>query len=172
MTLCRHRLVLVRRYERPPKRSSTDFLLALRTTSFSLSSLEEIRAELVSKFDENQVNYRSDFLFWLQLALFEFNSKKELRQRALDHIGIARNIYPNSFQVTNAYCQMHLEMAVDAGCESEALLMMDQASGVLEGEMTDPRTEPYALTVLALGRVKVFRKWFPERGASRGAEND
>ena len=116
---------------------------------------------MVGKFDENQVNYRSDFLLWLQLALFEFNAKKELRQRALDHIGIARNIYPDSFQVTNAYCQMHLDMAVDVRSESEALLMMDQASEVLEGEMKDQRTEPYALTVLALGRVKVFRKWFP-----------
>lgn len=56
---------------------------------------------------------------------------------------------------------MHLEMAVDVRTESEALLMMDEASGVLEGEMKDPRTEPYALTVLALGRVKVFGKWFP-----------
>jgi hypothetical protein len=117
---------------------------------------------IISKFDENQVNYRSDFLFWLQLALFEFGSKKELRRRALDHIGIARNVYPDSFQVTNAYCQMRLEMAVDVSSESEALLMMDEASQVLEGEMKDPRTEPYALAVLARGRVKVFRKWFPD----------
>lgn len=137
------------------------FFTRLTNHEFLLELFRRTLGRMVSKFDENQVNYRSDFLFWLQLALFEFNSKKELRRKALDHIGIARNIFPASFQVTNAYCQMHLEMAVDAGSESEALLMMDEASAVLEGEMTDPRTEPYALTVLALGRVKVFRKWFP-----------
>jgi len=38
---------------------------------------------------------------------------------------------------------------------------MEEASEVLEGEINDPRTEPYALTVLALGRVRVFAKWFP-----------
>jgi len=76
-----------------------EYRLFTRLTNheFLLELFRRNPERMVSKFDENQAHYRPDFLFWLQLALFEFYSRKELRRRALDHIGIARNIYPDSF---------------------------------------------------------------------------
>ena len=133
---------------------------------FLLELFRRNPGRMVSKFDENQVNYRSDFLFWLQLALFEFNSKKELRQRALDHIGIARNIYPDLFQVTNAYCQMHLEMAVDAGSELRG--SANDGPGVWGTRGRNDGSAHRALRPYGLGTRtgKGLPQVVPERGAS------
>lgn len=117
---------------------------------------------IIEKFEENKNSYKNDFLFWLQFSLFEFESDERNRQKALEHIRMASNLNPNSFQVTNAYCNMLLRMALTSKDGGDAALLMEEASETLENEMRDPTTEPYALTVLALGRVRVFAKWFPE----------
>lgn len=134
---------------------------AITNHQFLLDMFRHRPERILIAFEENEVSYRNDFHFWLQRALFEFESRRDLRQDALDHIRIAINIAPTSFQVVNAYSKMHLQMAVAAESEEEALLLMQQASETLERQMANSITEPYALTVLAIGRLKVFKRWFP-----------
>jgi hypothetical protein len=52
-------------------------------------------------------------------------------------------------------------MAEDAASQEEALLMMQEASDILEEQIRNVVNEPYALRVLAIGRVKVYKRWFP-----------
>ena len=133
---------------------SIEYNLFSRITNheFMLSLFRAQPEPMLAELEGAAEFYKNDFLFWLQYALFCFESKSELRKRALSYIIIAK---------VNAYSKMHLEIAVDAPSQEDALLLMDEASETLEGEMRDPRTEAYALTVLAIGRVNVFKKWFP-----------
>jgi hypothetical protein len=79
----------------------------------------------------------------------------------LSHIRIAMNLAPTSFQAVYAYFNMHLRMAEDAASQEEALLLMQEASDALEDQVRDVVNERYALRVLAIGQVKVYKKWLP-----------
>lgn len=113
-------------------------------------------------YKEFEKSFEKDGLFWLQYALYEFASGKKYRENALNHIRLALSTFPRSFQVIHAYARMHYSFAAEADGPGEARVLMEDASQILEEQITERPNDPYPLVTLARGRINVLRRWFSE----------
>lgn len=108
-------------------------------------------------------DFETDALFWLHYALFEQKCGKRYLDHAINHIRHAMGLYPESYEISNAYANIHFYAAEVANSAPDALVLMDGATDVMEKQTRDPNTEPYAIVGLVTGRLKVLSRWYPER---------
>lgn len=112
---------------------------------------------IYKKFEKT---FEKDGLYWLQYALYEMKIGKSYYSRALDHIRLALATFPTSFQIIHAYAHIHFDIASNAGSVTEAHALVEDASEILEQQISERPNDAYPLVALAEGRMKVFRKWF------------
>jgi tetratricopeptide (TPR) repeat protein len=137
---------------------------AISNHEFLWSTFRSVKSEVILMLKECEAWFRDDALFWLQYALFE--QRCDRLRDAIDHIRIALSIYPSSFQITNAFANIHFAASVASGSAQEGLAIMEDATKIMESQMKDPQTEPYAVVGLCKGRLKAVMKWIPSRGAT------
>jgi hypothetical protein len=117
----------------------------------------------LSMYREFEPAFGEDGLFWLQYASYEFDLGKNYRRDAVAHIRRALQTYPQSFQVIHAFSNMHFSLAVEAADALEAAELMEQATEALEAQIAERPNDAYPFVTLCVGRVNVFRRWYPER---------
>jgi len=135
---------------------------AISNHEFLWATFRRQRESVVALLGACERWFSGDALFWLQYALFE--QKCGRLRDAVDHIRIALSIYPSSFQITNAYANIHFSAAEGALSASDGLAIMEDASAMMQSQMKDPDTEPYAVVGLCKGRLRAIMKWVPEKG--------
>jgi hypothetical protein len=119
--------------------------------------------QIVSLYESLGRHFGQDPLFIMHQALFEQTCGKEGLMNAINHIRTALDMWPTSYQILNAYANIHFDAAVNASGPAEALSIMEAASEVLEEQCEHPRTAAYALVGLCWGRISVLLQWWPEK---------
>jgi SIR2-like domain len=155
------------RYAAPLRRSAPGnearLYAALINHDFLWSTFKLESEAVLQFFREWEVAFEADALFWLQYALFEHKLGMKHLDAAVNHIRIALEIFPDSYQVIHAYAMIHFNVAEQANDAEEALGIMESASMSLEEQCRNPQTEAYALVALARGRIGVLNKWWPKK---------
>lgn len=146
-------------------KAETRLFAALTNHDFLWSMFRAERSEVLDMFARWERAYGDDALFWLQYALFEQKCGPSHLDSAVNHIRIALRIYPDSYQVLNAYSNIHFALALAERSSPKALLLMEQASQVIEDQIATTTSAAYAAVALFRGRVSVLKKHFPGRVA-------
>jgi len=121
------------------------------------------KIEALTVFSKWEHAFSADALFWLQYALFEEKCGDSYLQSAANHIRMAHRIYPSSYQVINAYANIHFALALSELDPQVALLLMEQASDLVGEEIKSPTSGAYAAVALYYGRIRVLKRHFPDR---------
>lgn len=120
------------------------------------------RDAVLRMFGKWERSFSQDGLFWLQYSLFEQKCGEQYLQSAVNHIRTAQRIYPGSYQVINAYANIHFSLALSERDSARALVLMQQASELVEEQVKSPTSGAYAAVALYYGRVRVLKRHFPE----------
>jgi len=136
---------------------------ALTNHDFLWRIFRDIKADVLSVLSKWEMAFSNDGLFWLQYALFEERCGVDHLESAVNHIRTAMRIYPDSFQIINAYANIHFSLALHSRSAEEALLLMEQATFSIRDQEFDKHTEAYTAVALAKGRIGVLKKWYPGR---------
>lgn len=147
-------------------KAETRLFAALTNHDFLWSMFRSERNDILRLFSRSERAFELDALFWLQYSLFEQKCGPRQLPSAVNHIRIALSIYPESYQVLHAYANIHFGLAMAEDSASKALMLMEQASKIIEQQIESSTSEAYAAVALYHGRIAVLKKHFPERLAS------
>lgn len=136
---------------------------ALTNHDFLWRIFRDVKGEVLAVFAKWERAFANDGLFWLQYALFEERCGVANLEAAVNHIRTALRIYPESFQIINAYANIHFALALHSKTAEEALLLMEQATQSIRDQEFDTHTEAYTAVALAKGRIGVLKRWYPAR---------
>lgn len=160
-------LAALSRYQIPLRsganRSYVRLFAALTNHEFLWRLFRDAQEEVLDMFRDFERAFGADGLFWLQYALFEERLGGAHLPAAVNHIRAALRTFPSSFQIINAYANIHFALAIHARNAEEALALMEQATQSISDQKLDELNEAYTAVALANGRVAVVKKWMPER---------
>ncbi len=117
----------------------------------------------LSVYKRHEKSFEADGLYWLQYSTLEYGLGRDYHADALNHIRLAMQAYPGSFQIQHAFANMHFGLAANASSREEATSLMETATRILEDQIADRNNDYYPITAIARGRIKVYRKWLPEQ---------
>ena len=126
------------------------------------------RNSCLALFKEFEKDYEEDGLYWLQYARFEYSLGPDYHETALNHIRIALQTFPSSFQIIHAFAQMHFGLAEAAENKEQAMALLGTATALLEEQIRDRPLDNYPLVALSMGKIKVYKKWMPESLLAEG----
>jgi len=155
------------RFESPIRQNArgpeSRLFVALTNHEFLWSLFRERKENALSLYREFEQYFARDALYWLHYALFEQKCGVRYLSDAMNHIRLALDMYAKSHQINNAFANIHFSAAVEANKAEAALALMEDATAIMEEQCKDPETEAYALVGLCTGRLKVFRRWLPNK---------